>query len=221
MKLHEMIETIKKRRPTAFSDGDITDFLNTSVRRFGRFVGTADIYSFPTAEGAALYPLPTYIGGENIKRVTVGGVMYEPALYDENMGDKTYAIEPGGYLLINPAPKGIKEAEVLFNGCAEFASLEEVTELSPDKTADEIRNIWREQDCGCADEYTDVIIYGALSDMAEAEEDIGAAANFTERVHEVLKHAKQSIYSRRGKYPAVKQAGGRAMKWTHYRHYGR
>jgi hypothetical protein len=63
---------------------------------------------------------------------------------------------------------------------------------------------------GVDDEYVNAVIYGALAEYNEVNEEIEAANNYRNKADEIVARAMQGRYSKSGKYPVTKDV----MRWN-------
>lgn len=202
MRLKDLIDEIDRMRPTALGNNEKLEYINAGIRRFGAEIGKSDMQSFETLKGMSLYPLPEGILPEFIKAVVVDGKLCKAVLYEEDMGDNSFMLEPYGFILLS-GKKGGRSVEILYNSCNVFEGFSEESGSEKD---------FLEQDCGVHDSYAQILVFYALCLISEAEEDIKAAANYKAHCDEILRHARQDRYEKRGKYPTVKGA----WKWQRF-----
>lgn len=189
--------------PSKTSESDWITYLNTAIRRYGRYIALEDVLRFKTVDKIQYYPLPQ-IGGEGIKGVTVGSRELTPVEYGQSAEDGSYCITPTGFLMLTFFPKGGEDVAVVYRAAVPFKTEAEVAARCHDKTEAERRQIYENQWCGVHTEYIDAIIYGAMAEMAAASEDITASDNYRRLADEVVRGAMQSRYAKHGKYPVTK-----------------
>jgi hypothetical protein len=192
MKLGRILKSIDIRRPNSFEEDCKIEFINSVIRQWGHIIGKVQRYEFITEGGKEVYPLPDGAEGDSIKAVYIGGVRAEAEKYESEVLSGRWQIEGEGYMRL--CEEGGKRVEVFYCDCKEFEGFKEG---------------YLESDCGVRDSYADILVYGALYQMAECEEDINAAANFKERMDELLRRAMQGRYLKDGKYPTVREVRGR------------
>ncbi len=198
MKLGEILKSIDLRRPNAFPEETKICFINSIIRQWGHIIGKSQEEEFVAEEGVFRYPLPEGVEGDGIKAVEAGGERLEPIRYDEEMRDGTYKLEPAGFIILNGVAAG-KKVKIIYNECKEFKGFD--------------GDDYLEADCGVYDSFADILVYGALYQLADADEDINAAANYKERMSELISFARQGRYLKHGKYPVVR---GKSGKWQRF-----
>lgn len=197
MKLGEILKSIDARRPNALEEDTKICFINSTIRQYGKIIGKGAVYEFETEEGKNLYKLPDGEEGDGIVAVFIGEAEAECLEIGEEARDNSYIIMPAGFIRLSGT--GAKQVKIIHNACVPFETFD--------------GDDYLEADCGAYDSFADVLVYGALYQMAESEEDLNAATNYKEQMMEILKRAQQGRYLKRGRYPKVKARGG---KWHRF-----
>lgn len=197
MKLKELLKSIDARRPSALDEETKILFINSIIKRHGAIIGKNAVCEVELEDGVKDYHLPEGAEGDSIKAVMIDDERLMPVRY-ANVLEGQYAMERDGYITI--CGKEGQRCKIHYNACKPF-------DIYDDKGE------YLEQECEAYESLCDIIVYGALYQICEAEEDIGAAANFKRRMDEALIKCRQSIYGKRGSYPKVRGVEG---KWHRF-----
>lgn len=193
MKLKDLLYELDLFLPNPYTAGEKVIFLNKTIMEIRRFGGKSDIYTF-SGNGERLYPLPQGIRGENVKGISVNGQDYL-AKDVAGRGDNFYVFLPEGFILIEPAPETEDEIFIYFSS---LAPLKSETEF---ESEDEFLN----QEINLDPEYKYLLLYGAMSDIAAALEDIDMSNNLKMEFNSQKRDALQGRYKKAGRYPVTRE----------------
>jgi hypothetical protein len=193
----DIIKELNLRSGADVDDDVWVMYINSAIRVYGRYIGRLERLGIPFVENGVLdyNENGKRVNGESIKSVWIDGVQLQPIRFDEPEREGTYCIEPGDKVRINA---GEWEQGELWH-----------YSVIPAKTRDDIKD-FDNQDMNVDDEYINAVIYGALAEYNEVNEEIEAANNYRNKADEIVARAMQGRYSKNGKYPVTKDV----MRWN-------
>ena len=194
MTLKNILKEIDVRMPSETEEDTVLMYINSALRMYGRHIGKRNMESFDGVAGINIYPLPSGVKEECIKSVTVNGIEREAKRYDERISDLSYSLEPTGYIMFYGKMCGGEKIKILHDSWQEAKYRDEM----------ESDEEFEAQDLGVDNEYIGAVIFGALAEKSEVDEEIEAANNFRNKADEVVARATQGRYSKRGKYPKTR-----------------
>lgn len=192
MRLKDLLTELDLFLPNPYSAGEKVIFLNKTIMEIRRFAGRRDIFAF-NGNGERIYPLPSGIRGENVFALSINGEECVPKDI-AGRGDSFYAFLPEGFILIEPAPQRDDEIFLYFSALNPLKSEAEF----------EIEDEFLSQEIEIDPEYKYLLLYGAMSDIASALEDIDLSNNLKMEFNSLKRDAMQGRYKKAGRYPVTR-----------------
>lgn len=199
MRLIDIIKELNLRSGADIDEDVWVMYINSALRTFGRYIGRmteATIFK-GMEDNSGWIHLPEAIKSESIVNVDADGKRLVPAEIGENR-DGTYAT----YL-----PEGIR----INAGDWETGHIYHTSVKKCDgRDAFDREGDFEGQDMNIDEEYVNAVIFGALAEYNEVNEEIEAANNYRNKADEIVARAMQGRYIKRGKYPVTKDV----MRWN-------
>lgn len=192
MKLKDLLYELDLFLPNPYTPAEKVIFLNKTIMEIRRFGGKRDVFTF-MGNGGRLYPMPEGVRGENVTGVSVNGEDYLPK--DIQMSGKSfYTFLPDGFISIEPAPESDDEVWLY------FSTLEPLKSEAEFESGDDFLL----QEADIDPEYKHLLLYGAMSDIAAALEDIDMSNNLKMEFNSLKRDALQGRYKKAGRYPVTR-----------------
>lgn len=194
MKLIDILKEIDIRLPNTLSAEDKIGFLNHAIRDIYKYCGETFTYK---AEADKEVKLPKHITYGLIKSVFVNDEQYFDAKKTRG-GKSKFTVNDENNLVLDPAAHGV--LSVKYTAYNLFRPLSDV--LSDDSIGDKTK-FYEEQTGGIDDQFSELLVLGALYRTAAAEEDITQSNNFKGQYDELKRQAMGQRF-KKGFYPITK-----------------
>lgn len=199
MTVGEILKDIRVRMPNAFTDGELTVWLDTAVRELYKVLAKREGYTFSARGGEKLMPLPSDIRPDLISAVLVNGKKRAARRIGDAVMHGMWYRAMDGFLGLYPPPEKDAEITIWY-----FARPEK---LRTPEEAEKEGIEFSAQEIGLDEDFIELLKCALLVTVAEAREDVALANNYKLNYNMLLARARQERYEKDGKYPTTKMIG--------------
>ena len=185
MRAGDVINDIRTRFPTTFSDEKIIDWLNVTIDDIWKDVAVEEVKKGNLTAGRRTYLLPDGVEFTHIKAVVVDGHEYGYLDIGAYTKRSIYYKITGRVMGVNPVPYDNSEIVIYYEKRpAKLTKLDDEIEINPD--------------------YIELLKNGVFMILAKNMNDVPLANNYIQDFNRLLARARQERWEKGADYPKIK-----------------